>query len=97
MSAEAISWALNLTLVPADRGGQPSRACKLCSTARATVTGHVAGVGTAILARMTDQDHSQPEIAANVPLATPTGTALDPMVSLATCVHASPGSTRCSP
>jgi hypothetical protein len=28
MSVEAISWALNLAPVPADRGGQPSRACK---------------------------------------------------------------------
>jgi hypothetical protein len=25
---EAISWTLNLALVPADRGGQPSTACK---------------------------------------------------------------------
>jgi Helix-turn-helix domain len=29
MSVEAISWALNLAPVPADRGGQPSSACKL--------------------------------------------------------------------
>ena len=28
MSVEAISWALNLASVPADRGGQPSSACK---------------------------------------------------------------------
>lgn len=28
MSVEAISWALNLAPVPADRGGQPSSACK---------------------------------------------------------------------
>src|SRR6266480_3226372 len=28
MSVEAISWALNLSPVPADRGGQPSSACK---------------------------------------------------------------------
>jgi Helix-turn-helix domain len=28
VSAGAISWALNLALVPADRGGQPSSACK---------------------------------------------------------------------
>jgi hypothetical protein len=28
MSVEAIPWALNLTPVPADRGGQPSSACK---------------------------------------------------------------------
>jgi hypothetical protein len=28
VSVEAISWALNLALVPADRGGQPSSACK---------------------------------------------------------------------
>jgi hypothetical protein len=28
MSVEAISWALNLAAVPADRGGQPSSACK---------------------------------------------------------------------
>ena len=28
MSVEAISWALNLGPVPADRGGQPSSACK---------------------------------------------------------------------
>ena len=28
MSVEAISWALNLAPVPADRGGQPSIACK---------------------------------------------------------------------
>src|SRR5690348_18449142 len=29
MSVEAISWALNLAPVPADRRGQPSSACKL--------------------------------------------------------------------
>jgi hypothetical protein len=29
VSVEAISWALNLAPVPADRGGQPSTACKL--------------------------------------------------------------------
>jgi hypothetical protein len=29
VSVEAISWALNLAPVPADRGGQPSSACKL--------------------------------------------------------------------
>jgi hypothetical protein len=28
VSVEAISWALNLAPVPADRGGQPSTACK---------------------------------------------------------------------
>jgi hypothetical protein len=28
MSVEAIPWALNLAPVPADRGGQPSTACK---------------------------------------------------------------------
>jgi hypothetical protein len=28
MSVDAISWALNLAPVPADRGGQPSSACK---------------------------------------------------------------------
>ena len=28
MSVEAISWALNLAPVPADRSGQPSTACK---------------------------------------------------------------------
>jgi hypothetical protein len=28
MSVEAISWALNLAPVPADRGGQPTSACK---------------------------------------------------------------------
>ena len=28
MSVESISWALNLAPVPADRGGQPSSACK---------------------------------------------------------------------
>ena len=28
MSVEAISWALNLAPVPADRNGQPSSACK---------------------------------------------------------------------
>jgi hypothetical protein len=28
MGVEAISWALNLAPVPADRGGQPSSACK---------------------------------------------------------------------
>ena len=28
MSVEAIFWALNLAPVPADRGGQPSSACK---------------------------------------------------------------------
>ena len=28
VSVEAISWALNLAPVPADRGGQPSSACR---------------------------------------------------------------------
>jgi hypothetical protein len=28
VSVEAISWALNMAPVPADRGGQPSSACK---------------------------------------------------------------------
>jgi hypothetical protein len=28
VSVESISWALNLAPVPADRGGQPSSACK---------------------------------------------------------------------
>ena len=28
VSVEAISWTLNLAPVPADRGGQPSSACK---------------------------------------------------------------------
>jgi hypothetical protein len=56
-----------------------------------TVTPSCGRVGTAILARVTDQDQSQPEAAANAPLVTPPGTALDPMVSLATSVHASPG------
>jgi hypothetical protein len=28
VSVEAISWALNLAPVPADRGGQPTSACK---------------------------------------------------------------------
>ena len=28
MTVEAISWALNLAPIPADRGGQPSSACK---------------------------------------------------------------------
>jgi len=28
VSVEAISWALNKAPVPADRGGQPSSACK---------------------------------------------------------------------
>ena len=28
VSVEAISWALNLAPVPADRGGQPASACK---------------------------------------------------------------------
>jgi hypothetical protein len=28
LSVEAISWALNLAPVPADRSGQPSSACK---------------------------------------------------------------------
>ena len=28
MSVEAISWALDLAPIPADRGGQPSTACK---------------------------------------------------------------------
>jgi hypothetical protein len=46
---------------------------------------------TAILARVTDQELSQPGAAANVPLVTPPGAALDPMVALATSVHASPG------
>jgi hypothetical protein len=32
MSVEAISWALNLAPVPADRGGQPSSACKYLLT-----------------------------------------------------------------
>ena len=46
---------------------------------------------TAILAGVADQDQSGPEGAANVPLVTPPGVALDPMVALATSVHASPG------
>ena len=33
LSVEAISWALNLAPVPADRGGQPSSACKYLSVA----------------------------------------------------------------
>jgi hypothetical protein len=32
VSVEAISWALNLAPVPADRGGQPSSACKYLLT-----------------------------------------------------------------
>jgi hypothetical protein len=33
VSVEAISWALNLAPVPADRGGQPSTACKFVGLA----------------------------------------------------------------
>jgi hypothetical protein len=46
---------------------------------------------TAILARVADQDQSRPGSAAHVPLVTPPGAVLDPMVALATSVHASPG------
>ena len=41
MSAEAISWALNLALVPADRGGQPSIACKFVLVGLANRAGPV--------------------------------------------------------
>ncbi len=39
MSVEAISWALNLAPVPADRGGQPSSACKFVLVGLANHTG----------------------------------------------------------
>ena len=54
--------------------------------------GSTARVGrTVILVRVTDQDSSQPAAIANVPLVTPPGGAVDPIVALATGVHASPG------
>jgi hypothetical protein len=43
------------------------------------------------MAGVADQDQSEPEATTNVPLVTPPGLALDPMVALATSVHASPG------
>ena len=46
---------------------------------------------TAILAIVVDQDQSQLDAAANVPMVTPPGAVLDPMLALATSVHASPG------
>ena len=39
VSVEAILWALNLAPVPADRGGQPSSACKFALAARASHAG----------------------------------------------------------
>jgi Helix-turn-helix domain len=39
VSVEAISWALNLAPVPADRGGQPSTACKFVLVGLANHTG----------------------------------------------------------
>jgi hypothetical protein len=39
VSVEAISWALNLAAVPADRGGQPSSACKFVLVGLANHTG----------------------------------------------------------
>jgi hypothetical protein len=44
VSVEAISWALNLAPVPADRGGQPSSACKFVLVGLAN---HAASDGTA--------------------------------------------------
>ena len=41
MSVEAISWALNLAPVPADRGGQPSSACKFVLVGLANHAGPV--------------------------------------------------------
>src|SRR5690348_3117788 len=51
VSVEAISWALNFALVPADRGGQPSSACKfvlvgLANHARPDGTGAFPSVAT---------------------------------------------------
>jgi hypothetical protein len=50
MSVEAIPWALNLAPVPADRGGQPSSACKylvgLANHAGPDGTGAVPSVAT---------------------------------------------------
>jgi hypothetical protein len=40
VSVEAISWALNLAPVPADRGGQPSSACKFVLVGLANHAGH---------------------------------------------------------
>ncbi len=53
MSVEAISWALNLAPVPADRGGQPSTACKfvlvgLANHAGPDGTGAFPSVGTLV-------------------------------------------------
>ena len=39
MSVEAISWALNLAPVPADRGGQPSARASSCSSGLANHAG----------------------------------------------------------
>ena len=38
MSVEAISWALNLDPVPADRGGQPSSASKFVLVGQSPAT-----------------------------------------------------------
>jgi hypothetical protein len=53
VSVEAISWALNLAPVPADRGGQPSTACKfvlvgLANHAGPDGTGAFPSVGTLV-------------------------------------------------
>jgi hypothetical protein len=53
VSVEAISWALNLAPVPADRGGQPSSACKfvlvgLANHAGPDGTGAFPSVGTLV-------------------------------------------------
>ena len=45
MSVEAISWALNLAPVPADRGGQPSSACKFVLVGLANHAGRLCACG----------------------------------------------------
>jgi hypothetical protein len=42
VSVELISWALNLAPVPADRGGQPSTACKFVLIGLPTAPGRTA-------------------------------------------------------
>jgi hypothetical protein len=65
VSVEAISWALNLAPVSADRGGQPSTACKfvlvgLANHARPDGTGAFPSVAT--LVRYTGQVHRSQEL-----------------------------------
>jgi len=49
VSVEAISWALNLAPVPADRSGQPSSACKFASPVITAISGSVAAKRTSVL------------------------------------------------